>query len=316
MTDHTVGRALGVVGVDLDSLLAMAGSVLADGHPYLVGSLAVGLGNRGSDIDIHHFRPGIAEPAPPYLMFVDGVTVDVEYYPAEMPASTVSRYTGTPLATVADGRIALAPPPDRTVADRLTRWLTALPLYESSPPLIAEGDRATVVALLARVAYEHLVQFAALATLAEQPAAAYLWQRAARQALEVACRVAGDVATGDKWLPRRAVRTLSSRTLVESGYRAGTEPALRELLAALRVPLGDPLAMTWVQPCPQAREVAVGRTRCLITRHGRLFPQWTSVAGQVAAAVADVGAAQLLHGLRTGQLTMRVDPPACAEVLR
>ncbi|MEU4559555.1 hypothetical protein AB0F72_14315 [Actinoplanes sp. NPDC023936] len=317
VTGKTVQEALAVVGLELDALLAAAGSVLDGGHPYLVGSLAAGLGNAGSDVDIHHFRPETAAPAPPYLMFVDGVTVDVEYYPAEIAARTVAGYAGLTSVAVADGRIALATPPARTVEHQLTRWLTALPLRDGSPPLVTGDDRAAVVALLARAAYDTLVQLAAVAALAGGRAGAgYLWHRCGRQALEVACRIAGDLATGDKWLPRRALRTLGGPSVAGAGFRTGDEQAVRELLAVLRLPLGDPLAMTVVQRCDRAREVAIGRTRHLLTRHGRLFREYPAAEGRVATVAAEIGAGTLLHALRTGQMTMRADPSACAEVLR
>lgn len=313
-----VEEALAVVGIDLPTLLDAAGSVLDGGRPYLVGSLAVGLGNRGSDVDIHHFQPGVREPGPPYLMFVEGVTVDVEFYPGDVAARSVDRFVATPVAQTGIGGVALAPAPGRAIEDRLTRWLTALPLRADDSPLVVDDARPAVLAVLVRAAYEQLLQLAALAALADRAGgrgAAYLWRRCGRQALEVACRAGGDVATGDKWLPRRANRTVGDETLVAAAYTTGDEPAFRRVYHRLRLPFADPLSLTAVAPDEGARELTIGRRRLLVTRHGRVFPEWTAVAAPTEAATRDVEAGQLLHAIRTGQLTLSVDPRACEELL-
>ncbi|MEV4625707.1 hypothetical protein AB0J90_05390 [Micromonospora sp. NPDC049523] len=313
----SVEQALGVVGVGLAQLRTHAGSVLADGRSYLVGSLAAGFGNRGSDIDIHLFR-STGGYAPPYLMFVGDVPVDLEHFPDQAVGDLLAQVTDLPVAATPFGPVALTNPLSETDERRLIRWLTALPLDPESGPVLPPQASADGFAVLLRAVVDRLVTMVALAELAEEVAAEgapYLWARAGRLVLEVTCTGRGSAVTGEKWLPARLD---ACGVPVDTARRMLSVTSGEEFAAAtgsLGLPAIRGVELTTVRPDPAAREVSVGRQRFLLTRHERVYPEWVAAAGATAAVRDDIGAAPLLSGLRTGQIVLDVSTDALRDAL-
>ncbi|MCP2258138.1 hypothetical protein LX15_001832 [Streptoalloteichus tenebrarius] len=311
----TAREALRTVGLDVDQLRSALDKVLAEGEGYLVGSLACGLGNAASDVDVHVLREGVDEPSGPQLFFVGGVTVDVERYPAHWPAELARRAAAAAVVGLPFGVVAL----DRPIAGRsrrwASRWPSALPLRDGAPPVLDESDVRAVLPLLLRSALDQLLLATALARLADAAAAPadarrYLWRRAERQVLELRCRAAGDVTTGQKWLSDRA-----HRLGLAVAEPAGDEASLRSATAAAGVPALDEWALTALRPAGGARQADLAGKRFLVTRHDRVLTEWTEVDGSVRSVVDQIGAARALAAVRRAELDLVVDGDAVRQVL-
>ncbi|WP_157740264.1 hypothetical protein [Micromonospora auratinigra] len=319
MTDRSdVDRALDVVGLTLAEVLELGGTVLTAGPAYLVGSLAGGLGNRGSDVDIHLLVPGIDKPTPAFLFFAGDTPIDIEHYPDTMPAALAAGAQAYPVRTLPIGAVSLAPAPGRRTRRTAARWLNALPLHPDQPPVFAGPQAAAVRAVLVRAALDQLLQVWAVARLADPvdpDAAAYLWSRAGRELLELRCRAAGDVLTSEKWLPSRARRLGLTEPAVRAHYTVAGAGDLAALLADTGLDDWDPWRLTAVAPDPQRQPVKLGREGFALTRHGRLVPDPVSVRGSVAEVAGSHPPERLLTAVRTGELTLEVAGDALTEVL-
>jgi hypothetical protein len=325
----TIEQALAVVGIELQQLLDQGGSMLTAGNPYLVGSLAFGLGNQGSDVDIHLVQPDGTAYGMPFLFFVNGeVAVDLEHYPAAVVAKVLDAYRVSSAITTRFGTVARVAPSDRAVEKQLTRWLCALPLRPDSPALVNDADAPMLRAVLVRAAFDKLILLAALARLADaadeaddggaartHSAARYLWQRAGRQIIELFCRTNGDIETGEKWLPARAARVGLPVEVVKAGYRTATREEFERRCGEFAFPVGDAWELTVVRPEPAATVVALGAERMLLTRHRRVYPQWIDVVGTLHDAIAVAGPARLLRAIDAAQLTIDMHAPAVEELL-
>ncbi len=309
--------ALRVVGLSVREVLDLGGSVLSAGPAHLVGSLAGGLGNRGSDVDVHMFVSGVDKPTPAYLFFAGDTPVDVEHYPPGMPAQVLAAARAHPVRELPLGVVSLAPPPGRRLRRTASRWLCSVPLRPDTPPVFEPDQAALVLPILVRAALEQLVQFwavARLAAVARPAAAAYLWQRAGRTLLELRCRAVGDVLTGEKWLPDRAARLGLPPAEVAAHYAVDTEPALVAMLAGTGLSTWDPwrLALLVAQPLT---EVRVGRQVLWGNRHQRLLANPCTAAGYLGDEVARWPAVRLLDAVSGGEIAVDVCPTALAEVI-
>ncbi|SDH49184.1 hypothetical protein SAMN05192558_10290 [Actinokineospora alba] len=312
------GAALARVGLTVAEVRDLGGSVLDAGRPFLVGSLAAGMGNRGSDVDIHLLVPGLDQPTPPFLLFAGATPIDIEHYPAELPGKVVRRIDGAPTADVPLGRVSLAPPPDRSLRRRLARWLTAVPLLDDTDRVFAEADAAAILPVLVRAALDEFVQFQAAAAVADRvdaEAAAYLWARAGRQLLELRCRAAGDVTTGHKWLPDRATRLGITVDRQRAHYTARCAADITELAADTGLARLDPLTLTRVAPDPRCTEITIGRQRLRVTPHQRVLRTAVEADGLLGDAVDAAGAAEVLGGVLRGELVLRADSELMGRVL-
>lgn len=321
MTDRTLvgtslDAALARVGTTPADLFAHGGSVLEAGTPYLVGSLAQGLGNRGSDVDIHLFVPGLARPTPPFLFFLGQTPVDVEHYPAEEPGRLLGGLSPAAVAT-ALGDIALAAPPDRRPRTWLTRWCTALPLRPDTPPVFDRAARALVTAHLLRATLSRTVLAWGTAELvaASGADAAPAWALCTRSILDLACVGAGVLPAGDKWLPARMRLAALPGDLVDAATRARTGEATARLLGGLGLPAFDPLEVTRLEPDPDATEVRIGRRQHVLTQFGRLEDALPAVAGSCRAVLGERSAGELLAAVTTGLLRLAPDEDAISERL-
>ncbi|GAA5084306.1 hypothetical protein HNP84_001996 [Thermocatellispora tengchongensis] len=314
MQGADIARALSVVGLTVNDVLTLGGSMLTVGPAYLVGSLAGGLGNRGSDVDIHLLVPDIDKPTPAFLFFFGPTPIDIEHYPASMPGRMIEAARAFPVRELPVGPVSTAPAPGKRTRRTAARWMHALPLFPGQPPVFDETAAGDILPTLVRAALDQLLLVWATARLAEGEAARYLWARAGRELLELRCRGQGDVLTSEKWLPSRAARLGLDPEFVGAHYRASSEDDLVALLADTGMAGWDPWRLTAVRPEPGRREVKFGKQVLTLTRHGRLLDA-IGVQGAVAEAVGAYDAGRLLRAIRDGELVLEVASSELAEVL-
>ncbi|MFF5481879.1 hypothetical protein ACFY5C_31765 [Streptomyces sp. NPDC012935] len=316
----SVEQALKVVGLSRPEILDLGGSVLTAGPAHLVGSLAGGLGNRGSDVDIHMLVDGIDKPTPAYLFFAGDTPVDIEHYPAAMPAGLVQTARAYPTAELPLGRVSLAPAPGRRTRRTAARWLNSLPLYDGQPPVFTPEEAAAVLPMVVRAALDQLLQVWAAARLAERvedgaQTARYLYRRAGRELLELRCRAQGDVLTSEKWLPSRAARLGHTPGQVRRHWTVSSEAELAALLDGTGLEDWDPWQLTAVRAEPERRELRLGRERFALTRHGRVVADAVTAEGPLHEVVETLPPHRLLHTLRNAELVLEVSADAAREVL-
>ncbi|MDX8033825.1 hypothetical protein SK803_26690 [Lentzea sp. BCCO 10_0856] len=310
----TLTSALAVVGLTPEELESKLGAVLDEGEPYVVGSLASGFGNSASDVDVHVLVPGLEEPARPQLHFAGEVAVDVERYPAHWPADLITSARSAGVARLECGDIALETPLGSRSRRWASRWPYAVPVRDS-PPIFDSDGMAALLPLLVRAAFDQVVMFAATARLADAagapgPARSQLWSRAERHLLELRCRAAGEVTTGQKWLPNR-VRRLELAAVPPTGTAAGFAVARAEA----GVPVVDEWELVTVRPAAGARAQTLAGRRYLVNRHDTLLGEWSEFTGTLAAAVAQLGAARVLAAVHRAELDVAVDGDAVRKAL-
>ncbi|MGW8378040.1 hypothetical protein [Streptomyces sp. ODS28] len=314
----TVEQALKVVGLTLGEVRDLGGSVLTAGPAHLVGSLAGGLGNEGSDVDVHMLVEGIEKPTPAYLFFAGDTPVDIEHYPAAMPAQLLATADAFPVKELPLGRVSLAPPPGRRMRRTASRWLNSLPLFPGQAPVFTEEEAARVLPMVVRSALDQFLVVWAVARLAERAepgadAAAYLFRRAGRELLELRCRARGDVLTSEKWLPSRAARLGMDADLVRRHYAVPSEAELTALLDDTGLAHWDPWRLTTVREDPGRRTVQLGREEFALTRHGRVFGDSVTADGSLHEAADALAPGRLLRALRDAELVLEVSPDAQQE---
>lgn len=315
-TAVTLESALAKVGVTTDRLVADGGSVLTAGRAYLVGSLAQGLGNGGSDIDIHLFAPDVTQATPPYLFFIGAVPVDVEHYPVDEPDRITSALDPSTAPTPL-GDIAVRPVLGHWHQLSLTRWITALPLDPQSPPLLNSAQLRTASAHLLRSTVDKLVRAWALAELADAARrdSTYLWRLCGRAFLDMLCAAQGHPPLGDKWLPARVRKAAITPSLARAtADLAGSKDAA--LLAEQSgLPSFDPLHLVRVDADPAAESVRIGKDRFVLSQHGKLHEPHPVKPGTVAESLACHGAGELVDLLSKGLARLSVDADSVSGVL-
>lgn len=205
--DRTCEEALQIVGLSRDGCRTAIREVSPSARGYLVGSLAFGLGNARSDVDIHVFvdsGDGQKE-AVTRLSWPGGVTVDLDVIQSEALRELISTLASLRIHATPLGACAIAGGPPRATRRRLSRWLNALPIGDETVPLIPSDVTTQGLAWLRRDALETALVSTALALLASyanltDSAKAYFWQRASTALAELLVRREGDVTTGEKWL--------------------------------------------------------------------------------------------------------------------
>lgn len=308
-----IEEALRTVGLSPAAVAELVAPELGVGRAYLVGSLAGGLGNRSSDVDIHIVDETVTQHRGPKLNRLDGVPVDIEHFPASTPAELAQDPGNVPVLRSPAGDLALCRPLGRSEQRRAARWFHATGLDPTAPPLYDAAQSARVQAILARVTFDRLAGLACMADLAEQAGLPedtrrYLWRQAGRQLLELRCRLSGDVTTGDKWLPLRAHRL---------GLPTGPIDDRAHLLADLAkagLPEFDPLALAAVQPARGSRAVLLAGRSWLVNRHDRLLSEAVSTEAPVAEAAGELGAARLLDAVGRAELDLVVKDDALRKV--
>ncbi|WP_217559009.1 hypothetical protein [Streptomyces sp. GbtcB6] len=313
-------QALATVGLTVGDVLAGTGDALADGRAYLVGSLASGLGNAGSDVDIHLLVSGLDQQVPAALHFVRDVAVDVEEYPAAwVDRILAAAAEHTAVLGQAPCEVALGRSIDRYTFRWVARWVHAAPLLDGTPPVFTDAQVAWLLPLAVREAMDQMLLAQAAAELADEVpdgqlpegARTYLWQRALRLLLEVRCRAAGDVTTGDKWLPARAARL---------GFDLGGAPCRDGYRHAVRQTLGiavpDVRLAVAVRPAADSRRAKLAGREVLVNRHDRLLGDPLACEGLLGTVLREFPAERVLEGVRRGELDLVVDADGFEGVLR
>jgi len=317
--------ALARVGATPTELLAQGGSVLSAGAGYLVGSLAQGLGNAASDIDIHIFLPELARPSPPYLFFLGTTPVDVEHYPAGDPArmlgSLATVVAPTPLGDVAHVAVL-----SRAARTCLTRWCTAMPLRPEYPPIFDEPARALITAHLLRSALSRTMHAWATAALVAEADLdfEYALRQCGKAILDMAVVAAGVLPAGDKWLPARMRLADLPAELIDAVTAVRTSEDIASIVDGLGLVVPDPLAVTRLGRDPDAPEVRIGRKVFVLTRFGQLHPRpptLDGVDGQSAPSgscrdlLAERPATELVALVAAGVLRLDLDEDALSTAL-
>ncbi len=306
-----LGSALSRVGVTVADIYAVGGSIVGEGRAYLVGSLAQGFGNRGSDVDIYLFGESIAADTAPYLFFVGAVPVDVECFPGDRVAGVVSELTGPTVAT-ACGPVALAAAPRGRNRLLLTRWTSAIALDPAHGPLLDAHEASVVRAHLLRHCVEQSVLYAGLATLVELAgtSATELWRHSGRALLDALCTARGYPPIGTKWLPARLRAGGIPAATVQHLTRIPDAAAWSEAVRETAWDVGDPLALLTVDQAHHDDVVRLGRRTMVMTRYNGLRERTLLPAGTMRRSVDDIGADRLLALIRDGLLKPSCDTSA------
>ncbi|MGW5352162.1 hypothetical protein ACWERV_16835 [Streptomyces sp. NPDC004031] len=311
----TAASALGVVSLTPAEVAGAVGPDLGGGRAYLVGSLSSGLGNAGSDVDVHVLRTGLSAQVGPYMHFLGGVVVDVECFPEEWVGQVAGAVRDLPHARLPMGAVALDPPPRIAAGwSTVARWLHAVPVDDGGREVFTPEEGRGILPVLARTAYDELLTAVAVARLADRAAAApqareFLWRRASRQLQELRCRAAGDVTVNRKWLASRVRRF----QLPDAG-EARDEAGLRRSAERAGLPAADEWLLTRLEPADGLEPIRFAGRRRALNRHGRLVDAW-SAGGTTAALVAEHGAARVLRALRRAELDVRADQDLTKEAL-
>lgn len=310
-------RALATVGLSVRQVRELAGAILEAGDAHLVGSLACGFGNAGSDVDIHVFAKDISEDTPPFLCFAGSTPVDIEHFDIDRFRAAVEQLSAVDVMTTPFGAVARSRGVGRRRRRALARWATAVPLLVGQDQLLDAPAVSKMAAVLVRTALDELIRTIASAELAEAALPAgqqvYLWQRCGRQLLELRTRGRGELGTGEKWLPARAHRAGFDDELAGRHYRVCSGEALDDLLAESG--LSRHMAgLVTVSEAPGVEDVKLGRQRRVLTPHGRLLngDRWA----HGATAITELDAArrtEAFNGLREGMLVLNLDTPELLE---
>jgi hypothetical protein len=301
--------ALKRVGVTPERVVDVLGSCLDGEDTYLVGSLAAGLGNAGSDIDLHVF---VAEAAPgvvPMLFFADRTRLDLVHYQVGTPAASLAGVAEQGDVPLLGGRCAFGAAPGMTNLKRMSRWATAIPMHVDSPALYSPSQRDRLSAALVRNALDVAVRAAALATVQEAMhscVAPLAWSRAAEAVVETAVRAAGQIFIGDKWLPVKLSRSDLPATLLGQARRVENGAAFDRFVTGLGVPVADSASLVTVHRAEAQEFTFVGQAYRLVGGRLAVSPELPSPS--LTDALASVGAAVLGDAIRTGSVELAVDP--------
>ncbi|MFI0411342.1 nucleotidyltransferase domain-containing protein [Actinomadura sp. 3N508] len=310
MCGDAVRAALRPVSLRPEEVIDVLGSCLEGDEVYLVGSLAAGLGNAGSDVDLHVFVQERAEGVVPMLFFADRTRLDLVHYESGTPATALAR---TPVRDVAllGGRCALGPVPPMTDMKRLSRWATAVPLYDGAPPIFTAEETARIAAALVRLAVDIAVRAAALAVVmaaARAPLAGLAWSRAAERAVEAAVRARGEIFVGDKWLPAKARRCGFPPALLADARRVTTAADFARYADRLGLRIGDPAALVRLTPA-ETPDFTFGDTTFQLVGEHLLHPLKLST-DSLDDALEAVDAAALAEAITYGAIALAADPAA------
>jgi hypothetical protein len=269
-----------------------------------------------SDIDVHILVAGLEKPVGPHLRHAGATAVDVEQYPAAWPAREVARLGRVPAADLPLGRVALEQAVEGRQRRWLCRWIHAVPLEPDAAPVFSPDEIGLLLPAIVRQAVDEALPACATALLADRAAKdgapaytpqarAYLWDRAARAVLEVRCRAAGDVTTGEKWLPARARRLGLARPAPGCPADGGAG-----LVAELGFTVPGVFDAVCLRPGAGARRAEIAGRAFLVNRHDRLFTEWSDVDGTLARALAEHPAERLLDAVRRAHADLVADPAA------
>jgi hypothetical protein len=305
-----IRSALRRVGLTPEAVVDILGSCLDTERVFLVGSLAAGLGNADSDVDLHVFVTESAPGLVPMLFFANRIRLDLLRYEAGAPAAALAK-TPRPSVPMLGARCALGALPGMTDLKRLSRWATAVPMHEDTVPLFDEAEMARVSAALVRLAVDGTVWAAALASVMQAGRSAYAplaWSRAAEAALEVVVRAAGEIFVGDKWLPTKARRCGLPPSLLAAARRVGSATEYARFVDKIGVPTANPSELVRLCPTDAPQFTFGSRTFRLID--GRLLPPLEPPLDSLERALDKVGGMAVAEALMTRAMSISVDPDA------
>ena len=316
-------EALAVVGLTVGEVASCVDREHVEGARYLVGSLASGLGNAHSDVDVHVLVPGLAHAVGPRLYHAAETTVDVEQYPLGWAGETLGRLSAVPTAERPFGTVALRNCVAGSQRRWLCRWIHAAPLEPTVHPVFSDDETRALLPALVREAHDRVLIEVAAGLLADAaadratrpqptptptptptqtqtPSSEYLWMRAARGLLELRCRAAGDVTTGEKWLPARARRLGLSAPEPRAGLQS-------HVLSSLGWNPADVLTAVRIAPAGDAASADLAGRRFLINRHDRALESWIAPQGSLAEALKEHAPEDLLAAVRNAACDLVLD---------
>ncbi|GAB2521952.1 nucleotidyltransferase domain-containing protein [Nocardiopsis aegyptia] len=315
LVSPSLSEALKKVGVTPEQLAQAGGSVLTSGPAYLVGSLAHGLGNRGSDIDVQVFTEEAERPSPPFLFFIGRTPVDVEHYPAAHVTDVTGELSAVTVSTAVGPMACGAAPASRELRS-LTRWCTALPLREGSPALLDDGQRSLVAAHRRRSVLDALLErwMAAELLAAAGHDSPHAWRGCGRALLQLAAGTGDRLAIGGKWLVASVQRSGAAESLVSAAVRVRDGSEVAGLVAELGLPDLDPWSLCRFVPHPRSEEVRLGRERYVLSAHGALHGGTSDVPADAPDA-RGVDAAAAVEGIGAGLWAFEIDRAAVTAAL-
>jgi Nucleotidyltransferase domain len=315
-----VAQALKKIDVEPATVVKLAGSIFADRDAFLVGSLAAGLGNAGSDIDVHVF--GEAHDVGLMELFADDRPVEVQQFTYAIPRQLMQgfRDSGTRVLQLPIGPCSTGGTPARSTQRRMAHWLYALPFNDDQPhgTVFTPDEQDLAHAVLVRGGIEETVLCCTTAELAQRaghPQAAYLWRRAGRWLLETVLRGAGELFVAEKWLPQRVRRAAIPDELVLALSGSRSRDDFRAALRLVGLPDLDPAELILLRPYHDALEVTLGQERYLLLSKARLVERSDLAPCTLKEAMAAMPARDLLDTLTTQQLVPRLDTARVDEVL-
>ena len=314
-TADEVIHALALVGKTPRRVLDVLGSLAEDGDIYLVGSLGAGLGNAGSDIDVHIVVGDTTLNNAPGMFFVDECILDVQYF----ARSAISEAVGalrTETAALAGARCALGLSLSRRDAKRLSRWATAVPFDRDSPKVLMDDDDLELVrAGLVRAAFDDAVIAVWVAEVLDRAGrpSSYAWRCAGRSVLEVVARCRGDVFVGTKWVWSKA-RRLGLPTDMVTAVASVSDPAswrsaLQRCGLAAFAPAGL-VSATWATAATEPVTVA-GVAYQLVDKR-RLV---AGIAPSSGGTQVELGPDEVVAGLAEGVVKITIDIAAVDELV-
>lgn len=286
-------EALRVLAIDPEEVRAVARSQRGTG--YLVGSLAAGLGDRYSDIDLHFVVRGADSVPDPSLAFTsDGTCLDIHSFAHE----EVNRLVRLP-----PGRTVT-----RQVATLLSRWVGAVPLDTDGAPLLqpvqanAAADRITESMLAEVVTLGAFVELGAQAGVGNL---GHLRRRFELAIWDLAACLSGATYLGTRWLPARS--TDPTVAAIAAALAAQGSPVdaglLLDLVGLADEPFG-PRVHLGVHPLGERWSI-LGTPHLLIGTRG-LVPLDAEPPPTIAAA-SGADAERVLRSLVDGALVWTVD---------
>jgi Nucleotidyltransferase domain len=292
-----IEMALGMVGAEPREISELLAAY--DGEAYLCGSLAAGLGDRLSDIDIHVVSDDPRASEGSALAFTSaGTCVDIRY----LGRHTVEHV----LAASRPGQ--QLRPSGRSGSWLMSRWLNAVPLRADAPPLLNEEQQGRARCLIKLSLAGDLIAltaFAELAEIASVPRAWYLCRRAGTVAWELAATLAGQHYLGERWLPGRSGDSRVT-AIAEVACRAESTAEIHGLLRRLSIAAAEVPLRVRICASPAAERWNIAGEGLVLVGGRRLVRRLHPVPVNAAAA-AEQDPATVLDGLAAGALQWTVD---------
>ena len=290
----------------VDSALAMLGATIDDvldvmptygGEPYLVGSLAAGYGDRGSDIDVHVVTDDAIDQGPVLTFTRGGVCVDVRYVTRQRIDRIVSQRRARHSAR----------PAGRADAWLVSRWLNSMCFNDMGPSLLDDAQAERGQALIVSSLVDDLVAMYAFTKLAESADVDRSWYLARRTgtiAWELAATLSGHNYLGSRWLPARSTDPRVA-LLARFASRVERSTDLAMVLESLAINPSEACHRVALEVNREAERWTVAGDQWLLVGGRRLIPRVDPAPATIEAALgADPGG--VFHSVVNGALRWRV----------